>query len=164
MAAPDPLTPKLSSDPRNPPRFQAFTRPTLAQLGAPVPFTPPASGAGDTGFDSTNARKDKSKRKAKPRAATAPGPAAPLPVSPYQKPATAGSSGAFAAAPGSPPVELGPIQRPPKKRKAHSEPDDPYAPLGVRAGSFLLSGRSGFFHLRFCGIGMGCFLFRRPVP
>ncbi len=28
--------------------------------------------------------------------------------------------------------------RPPKKRKAHTEPDDPYAPLGVHAGAFTL--------------------------
>lgn len=138
VAAPGPWAPKLSVDPRNPPTFQKFTRPTLAQLGAPAPFTPPASGAGVTGFDSTNARKSKSKPKATPRAAIAPGPAAPLPVSPYQKPAADKASGAYAAAPGSPPVELGPIQRPPKKRKAHTEPDDPYAPLGVHAGSFLL--------------------------
>ena len=36
-----------------------------------------------------------------------------------------------------PPVELGPIRQP-KKRKAHTEPDDPYAPLGVEAGAFTL--------------------------
>ena len=46
---------------------------------------------------------------------------------------------ALAAAPGTPPVEeIGPIRRPPKKRKAHSEPEDPYAPLGIRAGAFDL--------------------------
>ena len=28
-ANPDPLTPKLATDPRNPPRFQKFTRPEL---------------------------------------------------------------------------------------------------------------------------------------
>ena len=140
MAAPDPLTPRLTTDPRNPPRFQPFSQPAVAQLGAPAPFTPPASGAGDTGFDSTNTRKDKSKPKPKPkpRAAIAPGAAAPPKVSPYQKPATKSASGAYAAAPGSPPVELGPIRRPPKKRKAHVEPDDPYAPLGLHAGAFTL--------------------------
>ena len=41
-------------------------------------------------------------------------------------------------APGAPPVELGPIRKLPPKRKAHSEPDDPYAPLGVHAGGFTL--------------------------
>jgi hypothetical protein len=138
LAAPDPLTPRLSTDPRNPPRFQPFSRPALAQLGAPTAFTPPASGAGDTGFDSTNTRKDKSKPKPKPRAAIAPGTAAPVIVSPYQKPATKRGTGAYAAAPGSPPVELGPIRRPPKKRKAHVEPDDPYSPLGLHTGAFML--------------------------
>src|SRR5579864_8938740 len=60
---PDPLAPKLQTDPRNPPRFQKFTRPSLVPLGAPAKFTLPASGAGITGFDSTNSRK-----KAKPSA------------------------------------------------------------------------------------------------
>ena len=149
MAAPDPLTPWLTTDPRNPPRFQTFSRPALAQLGAPTVFTPPASGAGDTGFDSTNTRKAKGKDKPKsmpksmPKARTdaraiAPGTAAPVTVSPYQKPATKSGTGAYAAAPGNPPVELGPIRRPPKKRKAHVEPDDPYAPLGLRTGAFTL--------------------------
>jgi len=139
VAAPDPWAPKVTSDPRNPSRFQPFTRPTLAQLGAPAPFTPPASGAGSTGFDSTNARKSKTKAKAKPRTAVAPGPAPPQPPSPYQTKATDKSAqGAYAAQPGTPPVELGPIRQQPKKRKAHTEPEDPYTPLGVHAGSFLL--------------------------
>ena len=141
---PDPLTPKLQADPRNPPRFQKFTRPTPAQLGQPARFTPPASGAGVTGFDSTNNPAPKTK--------TTPAPGLPVntqagalatqpaePVSPYQEPSPplpdAGNA-ALAQAPGTPPVELGPIRRAPKKRKAHTEPDDPYAPLGLQAGSF----------------------------
>ncbi len=63
---------------------------------------------------------------------------APTPVSRYQKPAAASAGGAYAQAPGTPPVELGPIRQPPKKRKAHTEPDDPYAPLGMHAGAFTL--------------------------
>jgi hypothetical protein len=59
-------------------------------------------------------------------------------ISPYQKPFPISGNGAYASAPGAPPVELGPIRKPLPKRKAHSEPDDPYAPLGVHAGSFLL--------------------------
>jgi Uncharacterized protein conserved in bacteria len=164
---PDPLAPNLQTDPRNPPRFQKFTRPGLAQLGPPANFSTPASGAGVTGFDSTNARK-KTKPKGRasagnPRAATsnanaalpnakavpadtnaaaanaraiAPGVATPLTVSPYQTPPP--DTGAFAQAPGAPPVELGPIRKLPPKRKAHSEPEDPYAPLGVHAGAFTL--------------------------
>ena len=153
---PDPLAPRLQTDPRNPPRFQRFSRPAQAQLGPSTNFVPPASGAGTTGFDSSNSRKKvRGKAKAKttpnltPNAANAPnakspadaqaiapGLPAPATVSPYQKPLAAGA--AYAQAPGTPPVELGPIRQPPKKRKAHTEPDDPYAPLGVRAGAFTL--------------------------
>jgi hypothetical protein len=140
----DPLAPKLQTDPRNPPRFQKFDRPALVQLGPPATFTAPASGAGDTGFDSTNSRKKiKGKAKAnsntKPPAdarATAPGLPAPTTILRYQKPPSDAAGGAFAQAPGAPPVELGPIRQPPKKHKAHSEPDDPYAPPGVRSGAF----------------------------
>ncbi len=65
--------------------------------------------------------------------------AAPPPPSPYQTPPPGEENDALAAAPpGTPPVE--PIEeiRPPKKRKAHAEPEDPYAPLGIRAGAFDL--------------------------
>ena len=166
-AFPDPLAPRLQTDPRHPPHFQKFTRPGLMQLGPPANFSAPASGAGITGFDSTNARK-KTKPKGRasagnPRAATsganaaspnanaapagtnaaavnaraiAPGVARPLTISPYQTPPP--DTGAFAYAPGTPPVELGPIRKLPPRRKAHSEPDDPYTPLGVHAGAFTL--------------------------
>ena len=141
-AFPDPLAPNLQTDPRQPPRFQKFMRPGLVQLGTPATFTPPASGAGDTGFDSTNSRK-KAKGKAKAKSpvsaqAITPGLPTPTPVSRYQKPATDSAGGAFAQAPGAPPVELGPIRKLPPKRKAHSEPGDPYAPLGVQTGAFTL--------------------------
>jgi hypothetical protein len=138
---PDPLAPRLATDPRNPPRFQKFTRPELGQLGPPAVFAPPASAAGNTGFDSTNARKTKGSAKPKSRTntqAVAPGLAQPVTISPYQKPAANTGKDAYAAAPGSPPVELGPIRQPPKKRKAHTEPDDPYAALGLHAGAFAL--------------------------
>jgi hypothetical protein len=144
VAAPDPLAPKLQSDPRNPPRFQKFARPEQAQLGPPTTLTPAPSAAGVTGFDSTNSRKAKAKKaKAKPtgtdaQAAAAKTPA-PVPISPYQKPASTDASRAMASAPGEPAVpEIGPIRRKATRRKAHVEADDPYAPLGVRAGSFIL--------------------------
>lgn len=141
---PDPLAPRLQTDPRKPPRFQQFSRPELVQLGPSLTFSSPPSAAGDTGFDSSNKNKAKAAAKAKPKpkvgsAAVAPTPdTAPAPtVSPYQKPFQA--TGAYASAPaGAPPVEIGPIRKPPPKRKAHSEPDDPYAPLGVQAGGFTL--------------------------
>ena len=62
---PDPLAPKLSTDPRNPPTFQKFTRPELTPLGPPAIFTSPPSAAGDTGFDATNSKKAKAKAQAK---------------------------------------------------------------------------------------------------
>ena len=145
---PDPLTPKLQTDPRKPPRFQQFSQPELVQLGPPPVFTTQSSAAGNTGFDSTNKKaKAKAGPKPKPRpAASTPAstdafrstPAeTPLPpVSPYQKPFASSATSANASAPGSPPVEM--ARKAPAKRKAHSEPDDPYAALGVHAGSFLL--------------------------
>ena len=103
-------------------------------------------GAGKTGFDSTNARK-KTAAKRKPATATttstdnqtiAPGLAAPLTISPGQKPANTAFAQAPAAPPGAPPVEIGPIRKLPPKRKAHTEPPDEYAQLGIRAGAFDL--------------------------
>jgi hypothetical protein len=136
----DPLTAKLQTSPANPPRFQKFDRAALAQLAAPVTFTPPAAGAGTTGFDSTNNRKTKAKTKSKASASAqviAPGAAAPVAGSVYDK--SADVTGSIAAgAPGAPPVQIGPIRTFPKKRVAHSEPDDPYAPLGIPAGAFDL--------------------------
>ena len=132
----DPLAPKLS-DPKKPPRFEKFDRPGQVRLGPPANFTAPASAAGVTGFDSTNSRKTKAKPK--PKSSTAVTPASPPPsASPYRKPVANSGAGAYAAAPGSPQVELGPIRQKPKKRKAHTESEDPYAPLGVHAGAFTL--------------------------
>jgi len=164
---PDPLAPTLQTDPRHPQRFQRFTQPGLVQLGPPVNFLAPASGAGNIGYDSTNARKRTKLKGTVPapnlvtptadaNAATpggppppidpkvaaanaqaiAPGVAVPYVVPRYQTPPP--DTDAFAAAPGAPPVELGPIRKLPPKRKTHTEPDDPYAPLGVRAGAFDL--------------------------
>ena len=138
---PDPLAPQLQTSTRQPPRFQPFTPRQQAQLAAPPSFSsPPASGAGITGFDSTNSR-DKIKARPPTRArsgarAIAPGLPEPLQLSAYQKATPA--AGALAQAPGAPPVDIGPIRQPIKKRKAHTEPEDPYAPLGVHAGAFTL--------------------------
>jgi hypothetical protein len=151
LVNPDPLAPKLQTDAKNPPRFQKFKRQELAQLGPPAAFVPPASGAGKTGFDSTNARKTiTAKQYEKLRQSGQPlpsGVAAPLVLSPYdQQPlaqqqsnaesASTASGTPLATTPGAPPVELGPIRRPPKRGKAAEE--DPYAPLGVRVGAFDL--------------------------
>lgn len=152
LVFPDPLAPQLASDPNNPPRFEQADRPAQRQTRFQPAIAPPASGAGTTGFDSTNARK---KTSAKPKSvavatrvpvlgvlATTPAspPPPPPPPSPYQTrqiPSDDADTALAAATPGSPPVEeIRPIRRPPKKRKAHEEPEDPYAPLGIRAGAF----------------------------
>jgi len=166
LPAPDPLSPTLQANPNQPPRFQKITKTGQPPLGPPVSYWSPAAGAGITGFDSTNARRKIKLKGPQPvrnpivpagdgnaiapttnpppdanaaatRArAVAPGVAEPLIVSRYQTPPP--DTSAFANASGAPPVELGPIRKLPPKRKAHTEPDDPYAPLGVRAGAFDL--------------------------
>jgi hypothetical protein len=149
---PDPFAPKLETNPRKAPRFKKTSDAQSTSLQPPPAFTLPASGAGATGFDASNAPK---KPMAKPKpslAANAQAPApdtatspygtaqpAAQPVSPYQVPPPALADAALAQAPGAPPVEgVSPIEKPLKKRKAHSEPPDPYAPLGIRAGAFDL--------------------------
>ncbi|MBV8792020.1 MAG: outer membrane beta-barrel protein [Pseudolabrys sp.] len=142
----DPLTPPSDSEQKLPYRKFKPVAPQ-AQLGPPPNFTPPPSGAGSTGFDATNARK-KQKPKTKqptPKANVAaphvpletnPAPAKPQDSAPVVSSAAAGS---FASgAPGQPPVALTPVYTQPKRRKAHTEPPDPYAAIGMRAGTFLL--------------------------
>lgn len=134
----DPLTPNLESDPLNPPRFEPGGVQSSAQADRPTTFKP-ADAAGATGFDSSNARK-KPKPRRKARAAADPPSPSLLPsakVSPYQSPVPPLGTSALAAAPGTPPVELGPIRRPSQRRRSR-ESDDPYAPLGVHVGSLLL--------------------------
>ena len=135
----DVFAPKLQA-PRGAPRFQKYDREALAKLAESATFAAPGSGAGATGFDSTNSRKARSKVKTKNAAnaqAIAPGvPAVPAP-SAYDKAADITAS-VPAGMPGAPPVQIGAIRTPLKKRKAHTEPEDPYAPLGIRAGAFDL--------------------------
>jgi hypothetical protein len=84
----DPLAPFLAPSPTRATRFQQ-AQVTSPQFAPQIGFTPPpaASGAGDTGYDSTNARKQtKAKAKpnnkpsTKPNAAAAPPPKPSLPV------------------------------------------------------------------------------------
>jgi hypothetical protein len=125
--AADPLSPKPALQPQ---QFEKRTPGQTSRIGLrPLTFVPPASGAGRTGFDSTNARKRKSARK--PAQAIAPD-------VPQQLPTSLAPPGQSAmASAGNPPIEIGPIRKPPK-RKAHVEPDDPYEQLGLRAGAFDL--------------------------
>ena len=138
----DPLAPKQAGKPQT---FQKFGPQQQQQLAQTPSFTPPPSSAGATGYDSTNSRRARAKRQTatqKPGAAAraqATGTDQPPPValSPYQTPFSTEAKSARAQAAGQPPIETGPIRKPIKKRHAE-DIDDPYAPLGVRAGGFLL--------------------------
>src|SRR5262249_62257357 len=107
------------------------------EMNAPPKFMSPASGAGATGFDSTNTRKVKSRTKPRTSAyaqATAPGVPVAAPPSGKSGDVTGSISTGM---PGSPPVQLGPIRTFPKKRKPYTEPEDPYAPLGISTRAFI---------------------------
>jgi hypothetical protein len=117
-------------------------RPPLILKNVPTFGNPPAAGAAKTGFDSTNARRkvqaavDKKKERHRlPRAVTTQiSPVQRLPSAPVLPPAlpadpvTTGS--------------VGPPYAPPYSPTAHAKPKppglDPYEPLGIRAGSFIL--------------------------
>ena len=147
---PDPLAPQLNTDPRKPQTFRPFDRRTQRNADQPTLFALPPSGAGTTGFNSTNVKKKLPPKRARSTAAAATTNAQPATaatpladaVSPYQKPVPPlpGGNAMAAAPPGTPPVpEIGPIRKLPPKRKAHAdEPTDPYEPLGLRAGAFDL--------------------------
>ena len=149
----DPFAPTLQTDPSQPPRFRKVTPQTQTQRQKQdqqfQSLAPPPSGAGTTGFDSTNTPKAKKKRKRTTSNSdqTTIAPALPSssvpqtdPTAPAQQAASGNAAYAQApvAPPGEPPVEIGPIRKKPPKRKAHVEPDDPYAQLGIRAGGFDL--------------------------
>ncbi|HZP75094.1 MAG TPA: outer membrane beta-barrel protein [Pseudolabrys sp.] len=146
----DPFNPQ--NDPKLSP-FQKFRRQNPATPLAPSPsfIRPPASGAGKTGFDSTNARNKRKAAKTK-APATAPGVVMPLPASTAIAPGIAAqpstpntvtvsdvAANSSAQAPPAPfaPNAIGALPTPPKKRKPKDELD-PYDPLGIRAGTMLL--------------------------
>jgi hypothetical protein len=138
----------LAGDPRNPGRFR---RPAASQLSAgpsrfgeiPVYGNPPASGAGSTGFDSTNALRRKSRAAVRRK----PGVSLPAPPQPGVVVAPALTSVPTrpsaetprrgAAAVEVPAVTLVPAIATPSRRKTVIE-QDPFAPVGLRAGVFTL--------------------------
>ena len=159
LTQPDPFAPQLEGDQTRQPRFERFRRNPPPRAGRPARFGPIPSGAGLTGFDATNARKTVKPRRstkvpvrglepiesavsAAPQAAPVTRyqiPVPPLAASDISRGPILGNTSALPPTPGAPPVDIGPIRRPPKKHDAHPDiPDDPYAPLGVRAGSFDL--------------------------
>jgi hypothetical protein len=130
-AATSPLQPSLT-DPRHAQHF-----------GAPGPFAqtmvpavaPPPSGAGATGFDSTGATRKKKTAKRKPEAARPTPPPPPARPGPPQQ--AGGHTSASQIAARAPYAEAyrspdAPMRRPP------APPQDPFEPLGLRIGSFLL--------------------------
>jgi hypothetical protein len=140
-ADPDALTSKPISQQQ---KFRKLGPQQQQQLAQTQSFTPPASGAGNTGYDSTNSRRAKARKQAvtsKPTTARAQDLTTdqppPIALSPYQKPFPAEAKAAMASSSGEPPVELGPIRKPLKKRRAE-DLGDPYEPLGVHAGAFTL--------------------------
>lgn len=113
--------------------------PPLIRKNVPAFGNPPASGAGKTGFNSTNARQkiqtaieNKKGRRPLPRVVTTqitpvqrlP----PAPALPPQRPADPVTTGSIAP----------PYLPPPARPKPRPPEFDPYAPLGIRAGSFIL--------------------------
>ena len=113
--------------------------PSFVRSNAPTFGNPAAHGAGQTGFDSTNARRKiqtaperKKQRRPLPRALTTKiTPVQPLPPTPVLLPAQAADPDATAS---SVPPYAPPQARPKPKQPAL----DPYEPLGIRAGSFIL--------------------------
>ena len=139
-------------------RTKRTTKGSLQRTFKPIeplkPLAPPPSGAGTTGFNARNAPVTRTRASTyggraygttsdgtgtgnnatDAQAGTQP---AAQDISPYQQPIPPLAGDALAQAPGQPPVQdISPIRKP-KKRNAHpDEPTDPYAPAGLRAGSF----------------------------
>ncbi len=134
----------LATDPRVPGRFRraapggaAPTR--VGQLQ--VYGTPPASGAGATGFDSTNVQK----RKARAAIRRKPGVSLPLPPPPgvvpdppvatvAVRPAPQPDRRGAALAPSGAPTLVPALETP--SRRTRVVEADPFAPTGIRAGAF----------------------------
>jgi hypothetical protein len=138
----------LEGDPRNPGRFRRAT--TVRQSDGPSRFgeipvygNPPASGAGSTGFDSTNAQRRKARaavrRKPGVSLPAPPQPGVVLPPAPASVPTrpSAETQRRGAAAIPVPVATLVPAIVTPSRRAIVIE-QDPFAPVGLRAGVFTL--------------------------
>jgi hypothetical protein len=136
----DPLAPPDLKQ-KKPPAYQTFD-PNTPRTPAKetTTFQPPAaaSGAGSTGFNSTNSRRV-ARPKTKDVAADrkiAPGAPAPPPAPSQRAPLSNAASKSFASGPpGQPPVQIGSAAPPPRKKK--KEIVDPYEPIGFRSGGML---------------------------
>ncbi len=135
----------LRYDPRNPGRFRRAA--PVAQAGRPSRFgeiqvygNPPASGAGATGYDSTNSirRKARATIKRKPGVSLPPPGVVPDPVVPTvpTRPSSQDARRGAGAIP-APAVTLVPDIATPSRRKRITD-QDPFAPTGVQTGAFAL--------------------------
>lgn len=139
------MRPEVDGDPLQAPRFRKPTDPkeniergraTTASRGGTTTFTPlPRSGAGTTGFDSQNlskAGKAETARIEDERAQRTQ--ATPNLAVARKKPVPVRRPGQPAVTPTTPekPVAV------PVRRKKPTVEEDPYAPLGIRAGAFML--------------------------
>lgn len=141
----DPLAPGAidKSEQKKPRPYQKFGQaPAITSETTTFTPPPPASGAGKTGFDSTNTReRPRAKKSATPRdtASREIAPGAPSPLASSQatpKKPSAGAAYAYAGKQGEPPVEVGNTP-PTRKKKKKKDEIDPYDPLGARAGGLL---------------------------
>jgi hypothetical protein len=139
------MRPEVDGDPLQPPRFRKPTdskeniergRAASPSRGGTTTFSPlPRSGAGTTGFDSQNlskAGKAEAARIEDERVQRTQ--AVPNPAVARKKPAPV-------KRPGQPPVVTGTAEKPvtvPLRRKKPTVEEDPYAPLGIHAGGFML--------------------------
>jgi hypothetical protein len=139
----------LQVDPRSPGRFRRVA--PVRQTGAatdfgtiPVYGNAPAAGAGATGFDSTNTMRKKARAAVKqkpgnslpppPQPGVVPDP--PVTTVPTRPSVQADRRGAAAAAVPTPAVSLVPTIATPSRRKAPVVDEDPFGPVGMRAGTF----------------------------
>jgi hypothetical protein len=139
----DPSTPTLFDPHFDSGRSQQFRRP--GQVARPGEVTFPASGAGTTGYDATNARvKRKAKETAQKRARTEAENLAPIAATapdrtvaaPFQRQESQAAMRRRAT--NSAPIPLdatGPVAARPIRKRVSEE--DPFGPVGIYAGPFL---------------------------
>jgi hypothetical protein len=155
VATPAPASPFATPADYDPKRVPGFKPVNPAKVVVPpAKFVPlasaPASGAGRTGFDSTNSRKkklEKSATKPSPKTVAKPDtqPAAPVlsdvpvqpPPSSYQRPLPSAAENAYASRVPVIPVGAQPAASITKRKRLVAE-GDPYEPVGIRAGAFDL--------------------------
>ena len=129
-----PLTPALT-DPRHRQRFGRPPEPPR-RLGAQAePAEPIPSGAGDTGFEAASGQPGKKKAaRSKPGAAHPPAPPPPPPPGPPQQHGGHTTAPQVAAR-----AAYAEAYRPPDAQRRRPPPSgDPFEPLGLRVGSFML--------------------------